>query len=491
MAYPGDPNFELDQEIARRRGFVFQGGFGARSPISSFVILVLLGVLTGAGIFYQEEIIREATKYWAKITNQRPDDYRKAPIEDLAPEEREHVRVMATAQSTFNVVTAGAFILSMLFIISHITLSNDWESAMAPVRDFSGPFLKDATTKPGPGLFFLACLVLAISGYALWNILTIAGFYELPWYVRLWGGRNSRYFVPQQLLLVLLASAAVVVVAVTNWEPTVKGWATQFKEERDSTSTIGWLAFAVMAVYVIYEFFGTVLIGWLQQNELMRSITPYVWPAFLTLSIAALAIKLTAKGEFAAGALALVVVGGGGALMTFASGAVRKSQSAIEAAKDSLDYYVFVFFCFLAFGTALWLAQVYSESGPEKFIDTVGGELQARAKQVGGWGASALDKAQGTYNGARSQGASFDLFAALLGGFLFFAVQLFWTTSFVLGDALITGVGMIIGVLVYTTLTGMQDHLRKVIYAGFTVTGIAWFMTLQSGAFRRLEDTLL
>lgn len=396
----------------------------------------------------------------AKLTTTEvPLDWREVDVVDLKPEEITKVQQYATAQAVFDIMIAASIIIGMLMLL--VYMQDKSIGQMTTSNVVSMFFAKDF------GLLMLSVILIGFGIYMLIETWRIGLKRELPFYMKWMYGNEYQWFSPYNMIGTILVCGgfAALLLGKVIQPPDVLGLYTAGTAKKANLEDKLKLYVVIMIVmYVIYSFYGAYLTNMVKQSKDLEPYLKYLYPAIVSCAISILAAL--ASEDKQAGLVAALACAG---LIAFR-----------DIGRQINDYWLltsleFWWNAFMYFMAAVVLATIFSLATTKKTDQIV--------KVTTTTGRTIYKRVSAQLGNASTE----TLFvAALLGGFFFFSLQLFWTTTMVLGDALVASLAIIIMLLFSNDVTKLPSGTSTAVYSGFLVTAILWFTTISHSGFQAM-----
>lgn len=442
------------------------------SKFVASLLIIGLSILVYTLLRY-ESMIKSASEFVFGPATSSPQDWRKVDIDDLNGKEREEVRTYALAQATFDTITAAIFAISGFFLISILATNDATKNYFGgPVSHFGnlGSFFMRKNSIMT--MFVLLCLFAA--SYALLSTYETMGLYKHPSFLRFWYGSEGEFYTPYDMLGNLVAIASVLTVVWYTFTPENKGSTKKRKlfsffknkqnneNEKQFNMVKNW-TIAVGFFYLVYAFYGGYIYNTIATSERTIGYLYYLYPLMISVIIAFVA------GYFGDGIGASTVAFGICVILIV----VR------DVGRSASKHWIFNDFNF-------W-NRLFEWT---MIISILAGSFMAYNQTLGNFGSRTISSIN--YSGSQFSSRVYNLsiptvwLGIFMGGFLFFCLQLFWSTTLLLGDLSISVVSALVFSLTWQEVGGYGRDLQLALYSGFSVTGVFWFMMIQQETFRKL-----
>lgn len=440
-----------------------------------FVLLVLAGglFLTGSYLYGYEELLEKLKKIEQKFTTTpaptttaAPNDWREVDIDGLSPEEQEKVKAYALAQATFDVVTSGIILIGSLFLLSFATGDGA----------YSG-WARTISSDSRYGMLVFAMVAVSAALYGLFYTFRISRNRRNPENNQFWSGDDYEAYTPYKMLGTVavgaVVSAGLMARMQQKWPGAIRTWGWDGVVPGENRSYVFGLpqAFAIgVGVYITYAFYGSYISSTIKGSDSLSPVLVYLYPLFTTAVITLVAYLYSNKNKDAAAMAAAICAG----LIVFRSAGQTVSSGLLKT-----DFSFWTDLLVLVLVIAGVTFGFFVVSGQTNLLKTFGGAALGQGARAGGGIRSAV---------ARSVNTVSLSIAAFLGGFLFFSLQLFWSTSMILGDVGLASLATVLIVIVGQSVFGQNELVKTTIYSGFAVTGVMWYMLRQRDAFQFLSS---
>ena len=403
-----------------------------------------------------------------------PTDWREVKITDLPPEEKEKVKTYALIQATYDSVTAAVVLIAGFYILSVLAKKDALNNIFGNTDMFDkllGSLLQRNM------LMILLCLLSIFTAlYSMVNTFSILGTYNYPWYMRFWYGEKSEFYTPWNMITTLVISSLVAAFTINQLsmadsnEKSAVGWLQGlFKTNNKSESIFRYLTLAFGLFYMVYSFYGAYLYDLVTRSKTVHAYLYYLYPLFVSLLIAGVASYF---GEgLGTGLVAFVMCAGLIIFRDFGNNVLHSRVLSDEQFWTSVFTWFQIIIMLLIVTVAIlgFMKKLTSTSqAAVRTVNVFGRTINARAQKVS---------------------PSTLLVASFLGGFLFFSLQLFWSTTLALGDLTMAMMSAMVFALACQETTSYGKNVETAIYSGFAVTALFWFMSLQKIGFQLLVQS--
>lgn len=431
----------------RQRSRIFSGFY--------FMIPIFLVALAGLGWGYYTygdfaKLVGETQK---KInipltTTPVPLDWREVSIENVNPKEMDKIQSYALAQALYDIFVASVILISLVFILSNTSQLNiDLKPAV---------FNKNAL-----GLL-VALTTLSAALYSVVFTYNTGIKRKTPFYTRWWFGNEYEWYTPWNMIGTMVTAAAVLTLIYKGLIP-LPDLRTVYKDGTNAKAKTAdkakFYLFVMVAFYIIYSFYGAYLTSMIKNSDYFEPYLNYLYPFVVSCAISLLTYKITGKKD--TGLVTLLACSG---LIAFRS--FGQQSNAVNLVSD-MEFWTKTFASVLAFVVALMI------------ISYVQGNQADHAKTLLKYGRKGLNR-------VKSTNAPTMFIAALLGVFLFFSMQLFWTTTKVTGDLTIAAIIALVLMVTVHDLSTHSEDVKMALLSGCLVTGVLWMNMYSQSTFQTL-----
>lgn len=439
-------------------------------PVASITLLTVIYGIQTYGSF-KKAAEKAYKKSLGKITNSpTPIDWREVDMEDLSTPEKEKVKYYALGQAIFDTMTMMGITIGFLMLISLYTNRYTLIGLQGKMVNINTIF----AWKDNLGYFLLAFGLLLAGSYAFLQSFVVGVKDYVPFYMTWWYGYEYTYYFPMYMLggaALAFGGLYYLFGSYDNLDA--------FKADVVDTSfsdNIKYYTGLFLIGYSVYAFYGSYITSIVRKNEKVEPYLDFLYPATVSLIIAAVTYKVTqvlntnsSPGDAAMYALFLC-----GALLAFRIAGGKVGE------KYLFDNYAFWNKLGILFIVALILFGLATFKNP---ASTAG-----LRKMAMGYGRKGMGYTQAQYSQIMADHPSAIVLLVVFGAFLFFSMQLFWSTTLFLGDLGLAAVSAFFLVFVFVDVATLHDKLSVPIYSGFLVTGVLWFTMYQKEWYKWLKD---